>query len=133
MSKVWTRSAAPAEPAILPLVQFAASQLVPKAAIGLAALLDRIDEEAVMLAFDLGQAVADSREEVVVCIENMAGEVELDHGLRLSDGGDLAFEIGHRLAPRGDVAGEFDDLHRLAAAVEDWRVVRQQPDPAPPP
>ncbi|WP_248306878.1 hypothetical protein [Bosea sp. AAP35] len=82
-----------------------------------------------MPALDLGQIVADSPQKIVVGIKDMARQIELDHGLRLADRSDLAFQIGHGLPTGGDVGRELDDLHRLAGAIQDWCVIRQQPDP----
>ena len=76
-----------------------------------------------MLAFDLVQRIAERLEEVVVGGDDRAVQVELDHSLRLVDGGELALVIGVLQLGGGDVGGELDDFERLAVEVKD-RVVR---------
>jgi hypothetical protein len=70
----------------------------------------------VMAADDLGQRIAQHRQEVLVGVQHLAGEIELDHRLRLADRLLLAFEIGEAILLLGDVGRELDHADRLAAA-----------------
>ncbi len=81
-----------------------------------------------MLALDFVERVAQRAEEVVVGGDDRAVHLELDHRLRLADRRDLAGVVGALDLLRGDVGREFDDLERLAAAVEDRVVGRLDPD-----
>jgi hypothetical protein len=81
-----------------------------------------------MLALDFVQRITHRLEEILVGGDDRAVEVELDHGLRPVDGGDLA-GIGHAadFLP-GDVGRELDDPHRLLVLAENRIVGGLDPD-----
>ncbi|MFA6967450.1 MAG: hypothetical protein WC281_17780 [Bosea sp. (in: a-proteobacteria)] len=81
-----------------------------------------------MLALHVGQGVADRAKKIVVRIEDGAGQVELDDGLRLADGSDLALQICQRFPLCRDVGGELDDSDGFAEAVQNRRIGCLQPD-----
>ena len=81
-----------------------------------------------VLANDFVARVAGGREEVVVCTDNRAIELELDHCLRFPDGGDLSFVVRRRAHPLGDVRGVLDDHEWLAVLIEDRVVGGLNPD-----
>ena len=81
-----------------------------------------------VLANDFVPRVAGGREEVVVCTDNRAIELELNHRLRFRNGGDLSFVVRRRAHPLGDVRGVLDDHERLAVLVEDRVIGGLDPD-----
>src|ERR1700761_7111602 len=85
-----------------------------------------------MLARDLRQRIADRAEKIIVGGDDGAVEIELDHRLRTADRRDLAGVLHVADLLRGDVARELDDLHRLAAGIQDRIVGRLDPDLAAP-
>ena len=72
----------------------AATQCLPHLVILGACRLDRIDEQAVMLAFDLVERIAHRFQEVVVGGQHMAIHRELDDRLRPTDRRQLAVIVG---------------------------------------
>ena len=103
-------------------LEFAVVEVAPELPVLGAGAVGRLDEQAVMLALDLVQPIAERLEEVVVGGDDRAVHVELDDRLGLADGGDLALVVGVLQLRGGDIRGELDDLERLAVEVED-RVV----------
>ena len=120
--------AALSEALVFARLEFAAVELRPELAIGVAVALFGRHEHAVMLALDFGERVAERVQESVVGGDDGAVEIEFDHRLRAADGRDLAgvFHAAHLF--RGDVAGELDHPARLAAAVENGIVGSLNPD-----
>jgi hypothetical protein len=80
-----------------------------------------------MLALDLGERVTKRAKEVIVCGDDGAVEIELDHGLRPGDRRDLAGILHVADLALGDVGGELDHLGRLVGAVQDRIVGRLNP------
>ena len=83
--------------------------------------LHGVDEQAVMLADDLVELVAQHRQEVLVGRLHGAVELELDVGVRGVDGGQdaarvLPLDFGFR-----DVVAHAEVLHRLAVVAHDGR------------
>ena len=109
-------------------IEFAAVELLPEFAVLGAGGVVVLAEDAVMLAQDVIEFVADRYQEVLVGAQDMAAHVELDDGLGFADGADLRFELGVAYFLGGNVAGKLDDLKRLAVSVEDRIVRRVQPD-----
>ncbi len=72
-------------------LELALTQRVPEMLIIRACRIFRVDEHAVMLALNFGQAVSDRAEEIVVRPLDNTVEVEMDDGLRFADGVDLPF------------------------------------------
>jgi hypothetical protein len=64
----------------------------------------------VVAADDLFQRVADAAQEIGIGIEDVAGQVEFDLGLRAVDGRELACRLIALALGGTDVAGVFDDL-----------------------
>lgn len=79
-------------------LELAAVQAGPEVAIAGALALGRADEDAVMLALDLGERVAAHLEQVVIGIEDGAVETEFDHGLRAIECLDLCDRMSDFLA-----------------------------------
>ena len=88
----------------------------------------RLDEQRVVLTFDLFQTITEHVEEIVVRIQHAAREIETDHRLRLADSIDLALEVSVAAHLLGDVGGVFHHLERAAALVENRVVARLDPD-----
>ena len=107
---------------------FAAPELLPEIPVFGALPIGRLDEHAVVLALDLVERVAQRIQEVLVGVTDRAVERELDHRLRLADGGELALVIGVAQLLLGDIGRVFDDLVGLAVAVEDRIVAGPDPD-----
>jgi hypothetical protein len=61
----------------------------PELAIGGAVAHRRLDKHAVMLALDLAERITERFQEIFVCGDNRAIQIELDHSLRLADRFDL--------------------------------------------
>ena len=72
---------------------FTPGQLVPEGPVFRRVLFRRIDEQAVMLAANLGLGVAHHIQEIVVGVQDGSVEAELDHRLGFADGVDLPAEI----------------------------------------
>ncbi len=88
----------------------------------------RIAEQAVMLAQQLVERIAERIEEFGVGVQDAAVETEFDHGLDPVDGVDLGRVLGLLQPRQGNVGRKLDHLDRPAVAVE-HRVVRGlQPD-----
>ena len=85
--------AALADALVFRRLEFAVVEVAPELLVFGAVAVGRLDKHAVMLAFDLVQAVAERLQEILVGGDDRAVEVELDHGLGLVDGGDLAAQI----------------------------------------
>ena len=81
-----------------------------------------------VLAADLIERVADGAEEVRIGRDDGPVHVELDDGVRLADGRDLALVVSGLHLALGDVGAELHDLVRLAVAAEDRIVGRLDPD-----
>ena len=107
---------------------FAAVQPGPELAIGRAVALSLRHEQAVMLALDFGQRIAERLAEILVRSDDGAVELELDHGLGAADGGDLASFRHAADLLRGDIGRDLDDLDRLAVAVKHRIIGRLDPD-----
>jgi hypothetical protein len=82
--------AALADPLVLRGFELAAIKLGPEFAVGAAVAHRLLDEDAVMLALDLFQRIADRGEKVRIGRDNGPIEVELDYRLRFADGGCLS-------------------------------------------
>ena len=74
-------------------VEFAPVQAFPESAVFVAAGVGRFDENAVVTATDFIERVAESTEEILVCGDHGAVEVEFDGGHRLVDGGLAGFQF----------------------------------------
>ena len=105
----------------------AQGQLVPEMLIGRGLALVRLDEHAVVPAHDFGEGVAHGLQEQIIGREDVAVQIELDDGLHLGNGLQLAAGIVFLLLLLGDVGGVLDDFARLALAVEDRVVAGLQP------
>ena len=123
--EAWMRTSLPPLPIrlIFGRLVFAAVQPGPEFLVLGAVLEGLIDEHAVVPALDFVERVSQGGQEIVVGGDDRAVDVELDHGLGLADGGDLAGVVGVLQLLLGHVRGILDDLERLAVEVED-RVVR---------
>ena len=64
----------------------ALAEFVPEVAVGVRGAEVAGTEHAVMLAHDLAQRVTHRLQEVVVCVDDVAVQVEFDHRLHAVDG-----------------------------------------------
>ena len=71
----------------------------------------RIDEHAMMLAFDLFEAIAERIEENVIGADDFAGRGEFDDPLNARDRVELGLEFRVPELLRSDVGRNLDDLH----------------------
>ena len=120
--------AALADALVFRRLELAFTKVAPELPVLGAGLVGGFDKEAVMLAFDLSQRVAERREKVLVGSDDGAVEVELDHCLNLADGLELTGGIGVPELAGADVRGELHDFHRLSALIEDRVVAGLNPD-----
>ena len=81
-----------------------------------------------VLTLQLLQAVPQTAQKVGVGVENLTIWRELNHRLRLIDGGQLAFVISVLQLLCCDVGGVFHHLHRLAIAIKDRVIAGFNPD-----
>ena len=109
-------------------MELAVAELEPEVAILRGARVIVIAKQAVVLADDLIEAVADHIEKVAVGGEHGAPQVEFDDRLGAVDGRHLALELGVGALGLDDVGGELDDLERPAVDVEDRVVGGLDPD-----
>src|ERR1035441_2522389 len=85
--------AALADAPVLTRIVFAAPELGPECAIVAAVAIPGLDEQAVVLAFDLIERIADGAQEQLIRAADRPIQCELDHGLRLGYCRDLAAKI----------------------------------------
>ncbi|MNS99592.1 hypothetical protein D3C72_1340000 [compost metagenome] len=103
----------------------ALSQSVPERCVGRRSALGLIDEHPVMPPLDLFQRVAHGVQEILVGNQDAAFKIELDDGLALVDGRDLAVQV--RLAQgavstKNAVQGntKHGDLQEMGIAARTW-------------
>ena len=120
--------AALADALVAPRVVFAAAELVPEGGICGALRFLGAHEGPVMLAADLVHRVTDRAQEGGVGLNDGAVELELDDGLGLPDGQNLALELGGLPLQGRDVGRELDDLVDPAGFVGDRVVRRLEPE-----
>ena len=113
---------------ILTGVILSTAKLVPEGAIFSARPIGRFTEHGMVLTLQLLQAVPQTAQEVCVGVENLTIWRELNHRLRLIDGGQLAFVISVLQLLCCDVGGVFHHLHRLAIAIKDRIIAGFNPD-----
>src|SRR5215470_16699519 len=77
---------------------------------------------------DFLKRVTECLEEILVGIEDGAIEREFDHGLRLTDRGDLSLVVGIKALLVCNVAGKFHDLAGLSLSIKDRVVARLNPN-----
>ncbi|MNT85367.1 hypothetical protein D3C72_2255270 [compost metagenome] len=75
--------------AIAPRVVSPLAQLVPELGVFRRFAFRRIDEHRMMLAQHFVQGIPHGVQEILICPQHMALEIEFDHGLRLVYGGYL--------------------------------------------
>ena len=115
----------PVEPSGMELSRI---QLQPEIAVFHAADIVRRTEHRMVLPDDLAQGIADCPQEVVVCEQNLAIKIELDHRQAAANGIDLCRERAGAVLFLGDVAGDLYHLHRLSVGIEDGVVGCLDPD-----
>ncbi len=111
--------------------EFALVQATPEVLVVAAAGGGRGAEDPVILALDLGRAVAHQIEEVLVGADHGAVGGELDSGHGPVDGLQLAIGFAFLLHLGGHVQGVLDDFHHAAAFIADRVVAGFQPEIAP--
>ncbi len=116
------------DPAVGALVEVPASELLPEALVLRRHRVHGVDEQAVVLTDDLGLAVPEQSQEVLVRGEHRPVETELDDGLGPVDGGDAALQLDRAAGGAGDVVGVLDDPDDLAVRPEDGVVGRADAD-----
>jgi hypothetical protein len=109
-------------------VVVAAAQLFPELPVFLALPVRKVDEQAVVTALDFLQGVTHRAQEVGIGLQDVALGVELNHRLRLVDGGNLRIVLGVAQAPAGNVASVLHDLVQLARCIKDRVVAGVEPD-----
>ena len=116
------------DPAELSRTEFSPLQTFPEFAIGLTFAFGLRHEDAMVPPFYFIERVADGVQEVFVGSQDCAIQREMDRGIRLVDGGDLAFELRRCELPGRYVGAEFHDLVRLAVLVEQRIIGCLDPD-----
>ena len=113
---------------ILTGVILSTAKLIPEGAIFSARPIGRFTEHGMVLTLQLLHGIAECTEEVTIGVQNFAISGELNHRLRLIDGGQLAFVISVLQLLCCDVGGVFHHLHRLAIAIKDRIIAGFNPD-----
>ena len=103
-------------------VEFAAAELFPELPVVAAARIIRLDEHGVVLADDLGGAIAQSLAEIGIRGQNLASHVEFDDGKRFVDGGEDQFRVvaeshaaEHKVSPKGTPGASQEMSGKLSA------------------
>lgn len=94
-------------------LEFAAVQVFPQVLVLPAGAIGQLREHAVMPPLDVGQGIANRFTEGRVRRDVGAIKVELDHGLAVVDGLEMAHRI-HRGSSAGNIGREFHDARRLS-------------------
>jgi hypothetical protein len=120
--------AALGDPLVLVGEKLTASERRPESLVVRARGVIRLDEDPVMLALDLVQAIAHRVQKILVRGEDLAVQGEFDHGIGAGHRGNLARRIRGAELLRGDVGREFHHPDRLAFLIEDRVVGGLNPD-----
>lgn len=79
-------AAAFADALVLPGIVFAAAELLPEQPIVRALAIGGIDKHGVMVALDLLKRIAESLQEIFICVQNFSIQAEFDNSLHAIDG-----------------------------------------------
>ena len=113
---------------VLRRLVLAAVQCLPELAV-FSALPERVlDEDAVVFALHLAEAVAQRVEKVIVGRDDRAVQVEFNDRLRLVNRLDLTREISGLELLLGDIGGELDDLEQFVVGPDNRVVGGLNPD-----